>query len=296
MDQFTLKGLGIALITPFTQDNSVDYQALATLIERNVGAGVDYIVVLGTTGEAAILTPAERKQVTDFVVRHVDSRVPLVLGMGGNCTRSLIEEIQATDLSPFAAILSVVPFYNKPSQEGLYQHYMAVADASPVPVILYNVPGRTGLNMTPATTLRLARDHRNIIGIKEASGNLNQAEEIIKSAPEGFDVVSGDDALAFPFICMGASGVISVIGNAYPATFGKLVRAALAADMATARELQQRFDSMFSYLFLDGNPAGIKCLLADMDLIANKLRLPLTPCGHKVTGLIKKAMEALPND
>ena len=296
MSKFSLKGLGIALVTPFNNDYSIDFEALGKLIDFHISAGIDYFVVLGTTGEAATLTPDERKQVRDFAVERVAARVPLVLGLGGNCTQGVIEEIKHTDLSPFSAILSVVPFYNKPSQQGIYEHYMAIADASPVPVILYNVPGRTGVNLGAVTTLKLARAHENILGIKEASGNLNQVEEILANKPENFQLVSGDDSLAMAMIRMGADGVISVIGNAYPRTYGRLVSSALAGDFTDARKVQTKLERMFEYLFADGNPAGIKYLLAAKFLIHNKLRLPLTPITSALADKIYRAMYLLPDD
>ena len=296
MDNFSLRGLGVALITPFNQDKSIDFKSLGNLIERNIAAGVDYLVVLGTTGEAATLSSVERLQVAEFVKERNAGRVPLVLGLGGNCTHSLVEEIKAAPLDGFSAILSVAPFYNKPSQEGLFLHFSAVAEASPLPVILYNVPGRTGVNIKAETTLRLARACSNIIGIKEASGDIAQVEAIIKGRPEGFHVLSGDDALALPYICIGAEGVISVVGNAYPSSFGALVREALAGNLEIARSLQHRFDAVYRYLFIDGNPSGIKCLLNAMGLIENELRLPLSPCTSNTAQLIRCAMEIMGDD
>lgn len=212
-----------------------------------------------------------------------------MLGMGGNCTEALCHELRHTSLAGFSAVLSVAPYYNKPGQEGMYAHYMKVADASDLPVVLYNVPGRTGVNMTAATTLRLARDHANIIGVKEASGDLSQVEAILRDMPDGFQLVSGDDALAFPFVNMGACGVISVIGNAYPRRFGTLVHAALDGDVAGAREMQRTFDPVYSLLFQDGNPAGVKYLLHSMGLIENVLRLPLTPVSQATALKISQA-------
>lgn len=296
MDNFSPRGMGIALVTPFNQDKSIDFKSLGNLIDRNIAAGVDYLVVLGTTGEAATLSAAERIQIAEFVKERNAGRVPLVLGLGGNCTQSLVEEIKAAALDGFSAILSVAPFYNKPSQEGLFLHFSAVAEASPLPIILYNVPGRTGVNISAETTLRLARAHRNIIGIKEASGDIAQVEAIIKGKPEEFHVISGDDALALPYICIGAEGVISVVGNAYPASFEILVKEALAGNLDAARTHQHRFDAIYRYLFIDGNPSGIKCLLHAMGLIKNELRLPLSPCTSNTEQLIRCAMEVMGDD
>ena len=277
MAHINLKGMGVALITPFKADKSVDYDALARLLEYQIKNGVDYLVVLGTTAETATLAPHEKQQLREFIVERVNGRVPLVIGIGGNNTMSVIDEIKATDLSRFSAILSVVPYYNKPSQEGIYQHYSAIASASPIPVILYNVPGRTGVNMTAETTLRLARDHENIIGVKEASGNISQMDEIIKNKKPDFMVISGDDGITFPLLTLGAVGVISVIGNAFPREFSRMVRLALNGDYANALSIHHRFTELFSLLFVDGNPAGVKCLLHEMGYIENELRLPLVP-------------------
>lgn len=274
-------GMGIALITPFTPDRQVDYAALAQLLDYQISHGADFIVVLGTTGENATLTPDERIAVSEFIVRHVGGRVPLVRGLGGNCTQTLVDEIRSTDLTPYDAILSVAPFYNKPTQEGLYQHFMAVADASPVPVILYNVPGRTGVNITPETVLRLAHDHPRIIGIKEASGNLVQQLELLNNKPADFIVLSGDDALTLPLVNNGAAGVISVIGNAYPDLFARMVHLALEGQSKQAWQIHHRLWAMYHLLFVDGNPGGIKALLHSMGMISNVLRLPLVPVSER---------------
>lgn len=296
MSNFSLHGLGIALITPFLQDKSIDFKSLAEIIDRLIGAKVDYLVVLGTTGEAATLTSGERAEVRAFVAGHVAGRIPLVLGHGGNCTSALVEDLRSMDTTGYSAILSVVPYYNKPSQEGIYRHYSRLAEVSPLPLVLYNVPGRTGVNMTADTTLRLSHDHKNIIGIKEASGNISQVEEIIRRKDPEFEVVSGDDALAFPFICMGAVGIISVMGNAYPSRFGRLVRYALSGQLKEARRLQREFDTMYRLLFADGNPAGIKCLLNCQGLINNELRLPLVPCSKDIQAKLAIAAREITDD
>ncbi|MEF9924755.1 MAG: 4-hydroxy-tetrahydrodipicolinate synthase [Muribaculaceae bacterium] len=277
MARINLKGTGLALITPFHKDKTIDFDALARLLEYQIKNGIDYIVVLGTTAETATLTEEEKKSICKFVVERVNGRVPLVLGHGGNNTMALIKSLNELDLSAFSAILSVVPYYNKPSQEGIYQHYKEIAKASPVPIILYNVPGRTGVNMAPDTTLRLAREFKNIIGIKEASGNISQMDEIIKNKPTDFLVISGDDGITFPLLTLGAVGVISVIANAYPKEFSKMVRLALEGDYERALLIHHKFTELFSLLFVDGNPAGVKCLLNAMGYIENELRLPLVP-------------------
>ncbi|MBD5214437.1 MAG: 4-hydroxy-tetrahydrodipicolinate synthase, partial [Bacteroidales bacterium] len=243
-----------------------------------ISNSVDYIVVLGTTAETPTLSKAERSEIQKFIIDRVNGRIPLVIGIGGNCTSDVVEQLVTSDLSAYSAVLSVVPYYNKPSQEGIYQHYHAIAQASPLPIILYNVPGRTGVNMSAETTLRLAADHPDkIIGIKEASGDINQMDEIIKRKPREFMVISGDDGITFPLITLGAVGVISVVGNAFPKEFSRMVRLALAGDFEKALHIHHRFTELFSLLFVDGNPAGVKCLLHAMGLIENELRLPLVP-------------------
>ncbi len=278
MPRINLNGMGVALITPFCHDKTIDFDALARLIEHQIGGGVDFLVVLGTTAETPTLTSDERSRVRNFVAERVAGRVPLILGCGGNSTQAVIDEIKSINLRPFSAILSVVPFYNKPSQEGIYQHYAAIAEACPVPIVLYNVPGRTGVNMAADTTLRLAREFPGkIVGIKEASGNIAQMDEIIKRKPVDFHVISGDDAMTYPLLTLGAVGVISVIGNAFPREFSKMVRLALAGDYSNALAIHHRFTELYNLLFVDGNPAGVKCLLNAMGFIENELRLPLVP-------------------
>ena len=293
MARINLKGMGVALITPFHKDKSIDFDSLARLLEYQIRSGIDYLVVLGTTAETATLTPDEQAQVRHFVVERVHGRVPMVLGLGGNNTMAIVEAAKTLDLSAFDAILSVVPYYNKPSQEGIYQHYKAIATASPLPVILYNVPGRTGVNMSPEVCLRLAREFENIVGVKEASGNIAQMDEIIKNKPSDFMVISGDDGITFPLITLGAVGVISVIGNAFPREFSRMVRLALNGDYAHAREIHHRFTELFSLLFVDGNPAGVKCLLNAMGFIENELRLPLVPTRITTYEKIKTVLNNL---
>lgn len=290
-----LRGMGVALITPFKADKSIDFPALAKLLEYIIQNKADYIVVLGTTAETATLTEEEKNLVKSFVAERVNRRVPLVLGVGGNNTQALVDYLKSNDLSDFSAILSVVPYYNKPSQEGIYQHYKAIAEASPLPVILYNVPGRTGVNMTAETTLRLARKFDNIIAIKEASGNIVQMDDIIKNKPENFMVISGDDGITFPLITLGAVGVISVIGNAFPREFSKMVRLALEGDFQNALLIHHRFTELFSLLFVDGNPAGVKCLLNAKGMIENELRLPLVPTKITTYEKIRDVLNKLEN-
>ncbi|MDE6490693.1 MAG: 4-hydroxy-tetrahydrodipicolinate synthase [Muribaculaceae bacterium] len=293
MARFNLKGMGVALITPFRHDKSIDYDALARLLEYQIKNGVDYLVVLGTTAETATLTAEEKAGVRNYVAQRVAGRVPLVIGIGGNNTTALVDELRTTDLSAFSAVLSVVPYYNKPSQEGIYRHYEAIANASPLPVILYNVPGRTGVNMTAETTLRLAADFPNIVGIKEASGNFSQIDEIIKRKHDDFMVISGDDGITFPLITLGAVGVISVIGNAFPREFSRMVRLALEGDYQRALSIHHRFTELFSLLFVDGNPAGVKCLLHAMGYIDNELRLPLVPTRITTYEKIRQVLNSL---
>lgn len=269
--------MGVALITPYKQDLSIDYAALERLVNHQIANGADFIVALGTTAETPTLSADEKTELRRFIIDVTGGRVPIVLGCGGNNTAAVVSELQNGDFRGIDAILSVVPYYNKPSQEGIYQHYKAIAKASPVPVILYNVPGRTGVNMLPETTLRLANDFDNIIAIKEASGNIAQMDEIIKNKPERFSVISGDDGITFPLITLGAVGVISVIGNAFPKEFSRMVRLALDGEYNDALKIHHRFTELFNLLFVDGNPAGVKSMLHAMGFCENVLRLPLVP-------------------
>jgi 4-hydroxy-tetrahydrodipicolinate synthase len=271
------RGLGVALITPFHADGSIDYEALIRLVEFQIAGGVDFLCIMGTTAETPTLTADEKRTLKELLVDRVAGRVPLLMGCGGNCTSAVVNELQTADWSGIDGVLSVCPMYNKPSQEGLYQHFRAIAEASPVPVVLYNVPGRTGVNMTAETTLRLARDFENVVAIKEASGNITQMDDIIKNKPDHFDVISGDDGITFPLITLGAVGVISVIGNALPAEFSRMVRLALNGDYASALSIHHKFAELFKLLFVDGNPAGVKAMLHAMGMIENQLRLPLVP-------------------
>lgn len=277
MPRLNLRGVGVALITPFKEDESVDYDALGKLVDYQVQSGTDYIVALGTTAETPTLTESEKEKILDMVISRVNGQIPIIVGIGGNNTRAIVEKLKNTDFKGVDAILSVTPYYNKPSQEGLYEHYKAIATVSPLPVILYNVPGRTGINMSAETTLRIANEFDNVIAIKEASGDITQMDEIIKRKPENFDVISGDDGVTFPLITLGAIGVISVIGNAFPKEFSRMVRLALAGDYQSALTIHHGFNELFKLLFVDGNPAGVKCMLSMMGYIENKLRLPLVP-------------------
>ncbi len=272
-----LRGLGIALITPFTPDGEVDYKALVRLVEYQVQNGADFLCILATTGETPCLSKEEKVKIKDLVVETNRGRIPVLMGCGGNNTAAVIEEIRTTDWRGISAILSVCPYYNKPSQEGLYQHFKAIANASPLPLALYNVPGRTGVNLKPETTVRLANDCENIVAIKEASGNLEQVDEIIKNKPDGFDVISGDDALTFSMVASGAAGVISVIGNALPKEFSRMIRLEFKGEYEAARNIHHKFTELYKLLFIDGNPAGVKALLHEMGFIENVLRLPLVP-------------------
>ncbi|HQB29008.1 MAG TPA: 4-hydroxy-tetrahydrodipicolinate synthase [Paludibacter sp.] len=277
MINYKLKGMGVALITPFNADESINYDTLARLIEYQIKNGTDYLVVCGTTAETPTLTDQEKEEIRKFVIQINQKRLPIVYGIGGNNTKHVVDIIRNTDLNGVDAILSVTPYYNKPSQEGLYRHYAAIAEASPLPVILYNVPGRTGVNMSAATTLRLANDFPNIQATKEASGNFTQIDDIIKNKPADFMVISGDDGITFPLITLGAVGVISVIGNAFPKEFSRMVRLALEGDYEKARIIHHRFTELIELLFVEGNPAGVKSMLAVMGMIENVLRLPLVP-------------------
>lgn len=271
------KGLGIALITPFTLDSKVDYKSLKHLLEYQLANGADFLCILATTGEAPCLTGQEKEELTAFIKDIVRGRIPILKYCGGNNTAAVVEEIKTTNWTGIDGILSICPYYNKPSQEGLYQHFKAIAEVSPLPIVLYNVPGRTGINMKAETTVKLARDFSNIIAVKEASGSLEQVDEIIKNKPDHFDVISGDDALTFSMIASGAAGVISVIGNALPREFSRMIRLEFKGEYEPARKIHHMFTELYSLLFVDGNPAGCKALLNDMGMIENVLRLPLVP-------------------
>ncbi len=285
--------MGVALVTPFKSDDSVDYKSLSRLVDYLLQNGADYLVVLGTTAETPTLTEEEQKNIINLVVSQVRRRIPIVLGVGGNCTRAVVNKLKTGNFEGIDAILSVVPYYNKPSQEGIYQHYKAIAQATDLPIILYNVPGRTGVNMTAETTLRIAREFKNVIAVKEASGNITQMDDIIKNKPANFNVISGDDGITFPLITLGAIGVISVIGNAFPREFSRMVRLALEKDYESARTIHHRFTELFNLLFVDGNPAGAKSMLSMMGFMENKLRLPLVPTRITTYEKIREVLHAL---
>ncbi len=271
------KGLGIALVTPFTQSGAVDYDALRGLLRYQLDNGADFLCILATTGETPTLTKEEKSEIKKIAIDMAGGSVPILMGCGGNNTAAIIEELQTEDFYGIDGILSVCPYYNKPSQEGLYQHFKAIANATNMPVVLYNVPGRTGVNMKAETTVRLAEDCPNIVAIKEASGSLEQVDEIIKNKPAHFEVISGDDALTYPMVACGAVGVISVIGNALPKEFSKMLRLEMKGEFEAARKIHHKFTDLFSLLFVDGNPAGVKAVLHEMGFIENVLRLPLVP-------------------
>ena len=277
MIQARLRGMGVALITPFKEDGSVDYAALVRLVDYQLQNGTDFLCVLGTTAETPTLTKEEKTAITRTVIERAGGRLPILLGVGANCTQTVIDTLKNDDFTGVDAVLAVVPYYNKPSQEGIYQHYKAISESTDLPIVLYNVPGRTGVNMTAETTLRLAQDFRNIVAVKEASGHITQMDDIIKHKPAHFNVISGDDGITFPLLALGAVGVISVIGNAFPREFGKMVRLALRGDFEHALPIHHKFAELFKLLFVDGNPAGVKAMLNVMGLIENKLRLPLVP-------------------
>ena len=293
MAEMKFEGLGVALVTPFNKDFSIDYEALEGLLNHVVSGGSDYLVVLGTTGEPPTLTLEEKIVVTQFIKEKTAGNIPLVLGIGGNSTSKVIEDIIRRDLDGYSAILSVTPYYNKPNQEGLFQHYKAISEASPLPVILYNVPGRTGVNLSADTTTRLSHTSEKIIGVKEASGKIEQTEEIIKNARNGFCVISGDDGCTAALMKRGAKGVISVLGNAFPGIVKKLVTLCQENKNTEAEEFQKSLQPIIGHLFEDGNPGGVKTVLAKMGLMNNVLRLPLVPVSRSTEERLYKEVERL---
>lgn len=285
-------GTGVALITPFNEDFSVDYKSLENIVEFTLSNGADFMVALGTTSEAPTLTQEEKDNVLKTIVKVAKGRCPIMLGMGGNNTMALLQNIKNQDFTDIDGILSVVPYYNKPNQRGMKAHFEAVADNSPVPVVLYNVPGRVGVNLQASTCVELAK-HKNIIAVKEASGNLQQIMEILRDKPSDFDVLSGDDGLTQPMMALGAKGVISVAANGYPDIFCKMVKSMLNDDAKTALPLHYKMLNMNSLIFADGNPAGIKCLMAKQNLCKNVLRLPLVTVNDNVKNDLEKEFEIL---
>ncbi len=279
MAQNIFRGLGVAMVTPFTDGGDVDYAALASIVDYEISAGADFLCILCTTSETPCLIHEERSEVKKTILDVNKGRVPIVMGCGGNNTQAVVSELATADFSGVDGILSVCPYYNKPSQEGLYQHFKAIAAASPLPVVLYNVPGRTGVNMSAQTTVRLATDCDNIVAIKEASGSLPQVEELLKDKPQHFDVLSGDDAMTLEMMARGAQGAISVVGNALPKQVARMIGFASHGDYASARRIDSTFKDLYNLLFVDGNPAGVKALMSEMGLLSNVLRLPLVPAS-----------------
>jgi 4-hydroxy-tetrahydrodipicolinate synthase len=290
-DTKKFRGTGVAIVTPFKNDSSIDFAALGRVVNHVINGGVNYIVVMGTTGESVTLTKDEKKAVISYVAEVTDNRIPIVAGIGGNNTQEIINTVKHANLTGIDGILSVAPYYNKPNQRGLIQHFKAIATCSPIPVILYNVPGRTCSNISSETCIELANECENIVGIKEASGDIAQIMRIIKAKPDYFSVISGDDMMTIPIIAAGGSGVISVLANAFPAATSDLVTNALKSNFKLAREIQLRFLEMTELLFIDGNPAGVKAMLSIMNICQNTLRLPLVPVNRTIYTRIQKAIE-----
>ena len=285
--QQQLRGTGVALVTPFAKDGSIDFTALGKVIDHVIKGGVEYLITLGTTGETPTLSKEEKIAIIEFTFSHTAGRVPVIVGVGGNNTAEVISDLQKFPLSEAIAVLSVSPFYNKPSQEGIYQHYKTIAEASPKPVILYNVPGRTGRNMSAATSIRLAKDCPNVVALKEASGDLAQCMEILRDAPSNFVVMSGDDLLALPQIACGMQGVISVAANAYPLEFSNMVRACLAGDFIKAKTINDPLIEAYDMMFAENNPSGVKAFMHQMGLLENEVRLPLVPLSEPIHSRVK---------
>lgn len=286
------KGTGVAIVTPFSKDNSIDYKSLGKLVDFIIKGGVEYIVVLGTTGESVTLSKEEKQSIITHVIENVNKRVPIVLGVGGNNTQEIVNSLKKTaDFNHIDALLSVSPYYNKPNQRGIYQHYKAISEVSPLPIILYNVPGRTASNLSADTTLKLANDFKNIIAIKEASGNLEQCMKIIKYKPKDFSVISGDDMLTLPMIAAGADGVISVVANAFPKDFSEMTRQILAGNVKEAQKLHYKLTDIIEQLFADGNPAGIKAVLEMMKICTANVRLPLVKVNKATQNALTEMVE-----
>jgi 4-hydroxy-tetrahydrodipicolinate synthase len=290
-DMKKFRGIGVAIVTPFKNDSSIDFAAMGRVVNHVINGGVNYIVVMGTTGESATLTKDEKKAIISYVAEVTDNRVPLVTGIGGNSTQEVINCIRHSNLTGVDGILSVAPYYNKPNQRGLFQHFKAIATGSPLPVILYNVPGRTCSNISSDTCLELANECENIVAIKEASGDIAQIMRIIRGKPDNFSVISGDDMMTIPIIASGGAGVISVLANAFPAATSELVTNSLKNNFKSAREIQLRYLEMIELLFIDGNPAGVKAMLNIMNLCQNTLRLPLVPVNRTIYSRIQKAID-----
>ncbi len=286
-------GTGVAMITPFQASGSIDFDGMTATIEHLITGKVEYIVVLGTTAESATLSKDEKKQIFKFVTEKVNGRVPLVAGIGGNNTADVVEEVSQFELTGYEAILSVVPYYNKPTQEGIYQHYKAIALAAKLPIILYNVPGRTGVSMSAETTIRLAKEFKNIIAIKEACGNFDQFNAIMAGKPEGFELISGDDPVTLPLVALGAIGVISVVGNAFPAKFSEMVRLSLKGEFKAARPIHSDFLEFTRLCFAESNPCGVKAAMKELGVIEDYVRLPLTPVSDGTRSRILVEVEKL---
>ena len=289
----TFIGTGVALITPFKSDLSVDHDALANIVNYNIDNGTNYLVISGTTGESVTITKQEKKEIIETIKETNKGRLPLVLGIGGNNTAQIIEEIEATNLSDIAAILSVSPYYSKPTQEGIYQHFKVISEVSPIPIILYNVPGRTSSNMLPETTLRLAQDFKNIVAVKEAGNNVAQYLQLLKNKPKDFLVISGDDDLALGVVLAGGAGVISVLGQAFPRDFSKMIQFGLDGKSKEAYKLHFKFMDITSLIFKENNPAGIKAVLEALKLCRDNVRLPLVPASNGLKAKIKSCIEEL---
>lgn len=287
------RGAGVALITPFKADLTIDFEGLGKIVDSQIENQIDYLVVLGTTAETATLNSTEKQQIVDFICKRVNGKIPIVVGVGGNNTQAVIDSAISMDLSKADAILSVVPYFNKPTQEGIFQHYMAIAKASPLPVILYNVPGRTGVNMSAETTLRLARASDKFVATKEASGNIGEITKILRDKPAGFAVLSGDDSLVVPMIAIGAEGVISVAANVVPKAIADLTHLALDGNFKAAAQLHLRMQRMCDALFIDGNPGGAKAALHSAGIIENVLRLPLVPVSKSTYEILAKELHLL---
>ena len=285
--QHQLRGTGVALVTPFTKEGNVDFTALGKVIDHVIKGGIDYLVTLGTTGETPSLSKEEKIAIIEFTFSHTAGRVPIIVGVGGNNTAEVISDLQKLPLSEALAVLSVSPFYNKPSQEGIYQHYKTIAEASPKPVILYNVPGRTGRNMSAATSIRLAKDCPNVVGLKEASGDMAQCMEILRDAPSNFVVLSGDDLLALPQIACGMQGVISVAANAYPLEYSNMVRACLAGNFVKAKMINDPLIQAYDMMFAENNPSGVKAFMHEMGLLENEVRLPIVSLSEPIHSRVK---------
>ena len=289
----SLIGMGVALVTPFNTDGSVDYQSLVDIVEFNINNGTDYLVISGTTGESVTISKDEKLKISNTIIKTNAGRLPLVIGIGGNNTASVINELNFTDLNQFTAVLSVAPYYNKPTQEGLYQHFKAVANACPIPLILYNVPGRTSKNMEPSTTLRLANEIENIIAIKEAGNNLDQYMELLRCKPKDFLVISGDDDLVLDVVLSGGAGVISVIGQALVNDFSKMIHFGLKGNKKTSKEIEKKVMPLIKLIFEENNPAGIKALLQNMGLCNDTVRLPLVPASEQLKKKIANTLLSL---